>query len=76
MSKNNENFGKGDIRGVIAPEAANNAKDGGALIPTLAFGIPGSAEMALFLGVLVLHGMDPSGFCHNRSAVAAVPLES
>jgi len=47
------------VRGVIASEAANNAKDGGALIPTLAFGIPGSAEMALFLGVLVLHGMDP-----------------
>jgi putative tricarboxylic transport membrane protein len=44
---------------VIAPEAANNAKDGGALIPTLAFGIPGSAEMAIFLGVLILHGIDP-----------------
>lgn len=52
-------FGRGDIRGVIAPEAANNAKDGGALVPTLAFGIPGSAEMAVFLGVLVLHGIDP-----------------
>ena len=59
FSKNNENFGKGDIRGVIALEASNNAKDGGSLIPTLAFGIPGSAEMALFLGVLVLHGMTP-----------------
>ncbi len=58
-SKNNENFGKGDIRGVIAPEAANNAKDGGSLIPTLAFGIPGGAEMALFLGVLILHGLNP-----------------
>lgn len=58
-SRDNKNFGKGDIRGVIAPEAANNAKDGGSLIPTLAFGIPGSAEMALFLGVLVLHGMEP-----------------
>lgn len=58
-SKNKEDFGHGDVRGVIASEAANNAKDGGALIPTLAFGIPGSAEMALFLGVLILHGMDP-----------------
>jgi putative tricarboxylic transport membrane protein len=58
-SKDNEKFGSGDIRGVIAPEAANNAKDGGALIPTLAFGIPGSAEMAIFLGVLILHGIDP-----------------
>lgn len=58
-SRDNERFGDGDIRGVIAPEAANNAKDGGALIPTLAFGIPGSAEMAIFLGVMILHGIDP-----------------
>lgn len=58
-SSDNSTFGDGDIRGVIAPEAANNAKDGGALIPTLAFGIPGSAEMAIFLGVLTLHGLDP-----------------
>ena len=58
-SKDRESFGKGNIRGVIAPESANNAKDGGALIPTLAFGIPGSAEMAIFLGVLVLHGLEP-----------------
>ena len=58
-SSDNRGFGAGDIRGVIAPEAANNAKDGGALIPTLAFGIPGSAEMAVFLGVLTLHGIDP-----------------
>lgn len=58
-SKDKSQFGKGDVRGVVAPEASNNAKDGGSLIPTLAFGIPGSAEMALFLGVLVLHGMDP-----------------
>jgi len=57
--RNPESYGKGNIRGVIAPEAANNAKDGGALIPTLAFGIPGSAEMAVFLGVLVLHGLEP-----------------
>lgn len=56
--KNNENFGKGDVRGVIAPEAANDAKEGGALLPTLAFGIPGSAAMAVFLGALTLHGLD------------------
>ncbi|MBT3916617.1 MAG: tricarboxylic transporter, partial [Rhodospirillaceae bacterium] len=58
-SKDPESFGKGNIQGVIAPESANNAKDGGALIPTLAFGIPGSAEMAIFLGVLILHGLEP-----------------
>ncbi len=57
--KNPENFGKGDIRGVIAPEAANNAKEGGALIPTLLFGIPGSGSTAVLLGGLVLLGVQP-----------------
>lgn len=59
ISKNPESFGTGNILGVIAPESANNAKDGGSLIPTAAFGIPGSAETALFLGILVLHGIEP-----------------
>jgi len=59
LSKEPETFGKGNIQGVIAPEASNNAREGGALIPTLAFGIPGSAEMAVFLGLLVLHGIQP-----------------
>ncbi|HTY70543.1 MAG TPA: tripartite tricarboxylate transporter permease [Alphaproteobacteria bacterium] len=58
-SKDPESFGKGNIKGVIAPEAAINAKDGSALIPTLAFGIPGGAEMAVFLGILILHGLQP-----------------
>lgn len=58
-AKDRETFGTGNIKGVIAPESANNAKDGGALIPTLAFGIPGSAEMAIFLGVLIQHGLEP-----------------
>jgi putative tricarboxylic transport membrane protein len=58
-SKNRETFGTGDIRGVIAPEAANNAKEGGALIPTLLFGIPGSGSMALLLGGFILLGIEP-----------------
>jgi putative tricarboxylic transport membrane protein len=58
-SKDPESFGKGNIKGVIAPEAAINAKDGSALIPTIAFGIPSGAEMAVFLGILILHGMQP-----------------
>lgn len=58
-SKDPDSFGKGNIEGVIAPEASNNAREGGSLIPTLAFGIPGSAEMAVFLGLLVLHGIQP-----------------
>lgn len=58
-SKDRSMLGKGDIRGVIAPEAANNAKEGGALIPTLMFGIPGSGVMAVFLSGLVLIGVEP-----------------
>ena len=58
-AKDRSKFGKGDIRGVIGPEASNNADNGGALIPTLMFGIPGSASMALFLGALVLIGVEP-----------------
>lgn len=51
------NFGKGDIRGVIAPESANNAKEGGTLIPTLLFGIPGSGTTAILLGGFILLGI-------------------
>lgn len=54
-----ETFGTGDIRGVIAPEAANNSTDGGVLIPTLLFSIPGSAPMAIVLGALILLGIQP-----------------
>jgi putative tricarboxylic transport membrane protein len=57
-SQHNEYFGKGDIRGVIAPESANNAKEGGALIPTLMFGIPGSGTTAILLGGLLLMGVE------------------
>ncbi len=56
--KNTENFGKGDIRGVIAPEAANNAKECGALVPTMLFGIPGSSTTAILLGGLILMGVE------------------
>jgi len=58
-AKDKSQFGKGDIRGVIAPEAANNAIKGGALIPTIAFGIPGSLGMAILLGALLLVGLLP-----------------
>ncbi|MGV2619812.1 tripartite tricarboxylate transporter permease [Halobacillus sp. ACCC02827] len=54
----NNNFGEGDIRGVIAPESANNAKEGGSLIPTLLFGIPGSGTTAILLGGLILMGLE------------------
>ncbi|MCC1494554.1 tripartite tricarboxylate transporter permease [Cognatishimia sp. F0-27] len=54
-----DSFGKGDVRGVIASESANNAKEGGALVPTLAFGVPGSASMAILLGAFLIHGISP-----------------
>ncbi|MDP2410910.1 MAG: tripartite tricarboxylate transporter permease [Pseudolabrys sp.] len=58
-SKDRSQFGKGDIRGVIAPESANNAKEGGGLVPTLLFGIPGSGAMAIFLAGMILVGLQP-----------------
>lgn len=58
-SRDKSQFGKGDVRGVIAPETANNAMKGGALIPTVAFGIPGSASMAILLGALLIQGLQP-----------------
>lgn len=58
-SREPESFGKGNIIGVIAPESANNAKDGASLLPAVAFGIPGSAESALLLSILILHGIEP-----------------
>jgi putative tricarboxylic transport membrane protein len=62
MAKDPGNFGKGDVRGVIGPETANNAKDVGQLVPTLALGIPGSGTMAVFLGAMTLHGIVPGPF--------------
>jgi TctA family transporter len=56
--KDKSRFGSGDIRGVIGPESSNNAKEGGGLVPTLIFGIPGSGSMAVFLGGLALLGYD------------------
>ncbi|MGR3661196.1 MAG: tripartite tricarboxylate transporter permease [Paracoccaceae bacterium] len=57
-AKDKSQFGSGDIRGVIGPESSNNAKEGGGLVPTLIFGIPGSGSMAVFLGGLGLLGFD------------------
>jgi TctA family transporter len=52
-------FGAGDVRGVIGPGAACNSKEGGALIPTIAFGVPGSTSMAILLGGFFLLGLVP-----------------
>ena len=55
-TKDKSNFGKGEIRGIIGPESSNNAKEGGGLVPTLIFGIPGSGSMAIFMGAVALLG--------------------
>lgn len=52
-------MGEGDPRGVIAPEASNNSTVGGALIPTLSFGIPGGGATAVLLGGMIMHGLIP-----------------
>lgn len=64
-------FGKGCIEGVIAPESSNNAKEGGALVTTLALGIPGSAGMSLLLGGFLLLGLEPGpDFLVNHMDIA------
>jgi putative tricarboxylic transport membrane protein len=57
--KDDSKFGQGDVRGLLAPEAANNALRGGALIPTLTLGIPGSVGTAILMGALIMHGLRP-----------------
>src|SRR6202166_4217291 len=54
-----DSFGSGDVRGVIAPESANNAKEGGHLVPTIAFGVPAGTSMTLLLGAFLMHGLVP-----------------
>jgi len=58
-SKNPEEFGKGKAEGILAPETANNATVGGALVPTLTLGVPGSPAAAVLLGALLIQGLTP-----------------
>ncbi len=59
MSKNADRFGHGSEEAIVASEAANNATVGGALIPLISMGIPGSVIDAILLGALVIHGLQP-----------------
>jgi putative tricarboxylic transport membrane protein len=59
LSKNPDRFGKGAIEGVAGPESCNNATSAANFIPMLSLGIPTTATMALFLGALILHGIQP-----------------
>jgi TctA family transporter len=58
-SPNRERFGHGAVEGVLGPGAANNSKEGGSLVPTIAFGVPGSLAMAILLGAFLILGMVP-----------------
>lgn len=68
-SKNPDEFGSGKPEGVIAPEASNNGSIGGSLIPTLAFGIPGSGATAVLLGGLLMHGLRPGAALFDTEIV-------
>lgn len=67
-------FGQGNVRGVIAPESANNAKEGGSLIPTIAFGVPGSASMSILLGAFVVHGLVPGPDMLGKNAALTMSM--
>lgn len=61
-SKNKEEFGKGSIEGIAGAEAANNAATGGAMVPTMVLGIPGSGTTAVILVGLMVHGLRPGPY--------------
>jgi len=69
FSKTPEKFGKGEIAGVIAPETANNAVTGGAMIPLLSLGIPGDPATAVILGGLLIHGLAPGPMLFQSNLV-------
>lgn len=76
-ASDSEKFGTGDVRGVIASEASNDAKDGGGFLPTLGLGIPGSASMAVLLSAFLLHGIQPGPLMlQNHMDIFAVILLS
>ena len=74
FSKTPEKFGTGCLEGIAGPECANNAATGGAMIPTMALGIPGSGTTAVILGALLVHGMRPGPllFIQHADVVYAV----
>ena len=73
-AKNKDEWGKGAIEGIAAPESANNAVSGPSMIPLLALGVPGSTIAAILLGVFLIHGIDvgPRIFVNNRELVFAL----
>ncbi len=74
LAKNPENFGKGEPRGIVGPESANNAATGGAMIPMMTLGIPGDVVTAILIGALMLHGLSPGPmlFKNHMDLVSAI----
>jgi putative tricarboxylic transport membrane protein len=66
-SKHKKDFGTGTPEGIAGPEAANNAATGGAMVPTLALGIPGSGTTALILAALIIHGFRPGPYLFRET---------
>ena len=66
-SKHKSEFGKGTPEGIAGPEAANNAAAGGAMVPTLALGIPGSGTTAVILAALIMHGFRPGPYLMTQT---------
>ena len=73
-SKTPEEFGHGAVEGIAGSEAANNAATGGAMVPTLALGIPGSATAAVILAGLMVHGLRPGPAMFTEQAVFAYAI--
>ncbi len=67
VSKHPEEFGKGAIQGVAGPESANNSAAGGAFIPLLTLGIPANPVMAILLGALMIHGLQPGPLLMSKA---------
>jgi len=74
VSRNPERFGTGDVRGVIAVDAASNAKEGGALVTTISFGVPGSVTMALLLSAFQIQGLIPGPLMLTTQVDATLTL--
>jgi putative tricarboxylic transport membrane protein len=74
ISRTGNTYGTGNVEGLIASEVSNDAKEGGALLPTVAFGIPGSPEMAIVLGAFVMHGLQPGPLLLNEHMDVVVML--
>ncbi len=73
-SKNKDEFGKGAIEGIAGAEAANNAATGGAMVPTMVLGIPGSGTTAIILVGLMVHGLRPGPYLFTEQVTAVYQI--